>query len=351
MLSYNIGKGQYGELSLLSIVCSEPGTLLTELRDRPSRAAGEVLIRVRRVGVCGTDYHIYRGKQPYLSYPRLIGHEFSGEVVEAPADSPVGPGDRVAVMPYLSCGVCIACRRGKTNCCMRLEVLGVHRDGALTEYISVPAAFVVNTNSLSFDEAAMIEFLSIGAHAVRRAEVARGERVLVVGAGPIGLAATAFCKQRGAHLTIVDSRDDRLAFARQSLSADHTVPLSEQTREQLNASTDGEFFDVVFDATGNPKAMEAGFSYVAHGGRYALISVVSADIRFSDPEFHKRETTLLACRNATLEDFATVAEAIRSRRLPVAAFATHRATLAEVPEVLPRWAEPSSGVIKALVEV
>jgi 2-desacetyl-2-hydroxyethyl bacteriochlorophyllide A dehydrogenase len=310
-----------------------------------------VLIRVRRVGVCGTDFHIFRGKQPYLSYPRLIGHEFSGEVIEAPPNNGLVPGDRVAVMPYLSCGVCIACRRGRTNCCTRLEVLGVHRDGALTEYVSIPAAFVVNTNTLSFDEAAMIEFLSIGAHAARRAEVAAAERVLVVGAGPIGLAATAFCKLRGAQLTVVDSRQDRLEFARTALFAEYTISLGAQTREQLAELTGGEFFDVVFDATGNPQAMETGFSYVAHGGRYALISVVSADIRFSDPEFHKRETTLLACRNATLEDFATVVEAIRSRALPVAAFNTHRAPLSAVPDMLPRWAEPSSGVIKALVEI
>jgi len=339
------------ESPLLSVVCSEPGKLLTEDRPIPVRGPDEVLIRVRRVGVCGTDYHIFRGKQPYLSYPRLIGHEFSGEVVEAPSHSQLGPGDRVAVMPYLSCGVCVACRKGKTNCCTRLEVLGVHRDGALTEYVSVPAGFVVDTNQLSFDEAAMIEFLSIGAHAVRRADVAAADRVLVVGAGPIGLAATAFCKLRGAQLTIVDSRDDRLEFARTALFADHTVTLGEQTREKLAAVSGDDFFDVVFDATGNPQAMETGFSYVAHGGRYALISVVSADIRFSDPDFHKRETTLLACRNATLEDFATVVGAIQSRQLPAKSFNTHRAALSDVPDILPRWAEPSSGVIKALVEV
>jgi len=332
-------------------VCLEPGKLVAQDRPEPVRAADEVLVRVRRVGVCGTDYHIFRGKQPYLSYPRLIGHEFSGEVIEAPGGSGLNPGDRVAVMPYLSCGVCVACRQGKTNCCTRLEVLGVHRDGALTEYVSIPAAFVVNTNSLDFDEAAMIEFLSIGAHAVRRAGVMSEERVLVVGAGPIGLAATAFAKLRGARVTIVDSRADRLEFARTVLSADHTIVLNEQIRTTLADLTQGEFFDIVFDATGNPQAMETGFSYVAHGGRYALISVVTADIRFSDPDFHKRETTLLACRNATLEDFSTVAEAIRSGQLPAKSFATHRAVLAEVPDRLPLWAEPASGVIKALVEI
>jgi 2-desacetyl-2-hydroxyethyl bacteriochlorophyllide A dehydrogenase len=332
-------------------VCTQPGSLAIEDRPRPPRAEDEVLIRIRRVGICGTDFHIFRGKQPFLSYPRLIGHEFSGEVAEAQGNSGLVVGDRVAVMPYLSCGTCIACRRGKTNCCTRLEVLGVHRDGALTEYVSVPAAFVVRTNGLSFDDAAMIEFLSIGAHATRRAQVSTAERVLVVGAGPIGLAATAFCKLRGAEVAVVDSRQDRLEFSRSVLSADHIVPLSRDTRDELGSLTGGEFFDVVFDATGNPQAMETGFGYVAHGGRYALISVVSADIRFSDPEFHKRETTLLACRNATLEDFAAVIDAILAHKIPTAAFSTHRSTLSAVPEALPRWADPASGVIKALVDV
>jgi 2-desacetyl-2-hydroxyethyl bacteriochlorophyllide A dehydrogenase len=351
VLSYHIGKVNSWGVALLSVVCTKPGSLAIEDRPRPSRAENEVLIRIRRVGVCGTDFHIFRGKQPYLSYPRLIGHEFSGEVAEAAPNSGFASGDRVAVIPYLSCGVCIACRRGKTNCCTRLEVLGVHRDGALTEYLAVPAEFVINTNGLSFDDAAMIEFLSIGAHAARRAEVAAAERVLVVGAGPIGLAATAFCKLRGAEVTVVDSRQDRLEFSRAALSADHRVPLSGDTQEALASLTGGEFFDVVFDATGNPQAMETGFGYVAHGGRYALISVVSADMRFSDPEFHKRETTLFACRNATLEDFGTVIDAMLAGKIPTAAFGTHRSTLSAVPETLPRWADPASGVIKAIVEI
>ena len=335
-----------------TVVCIEPGRLALEERPRARRLAEDhVLIRIRRVGICGTDYHIYRGKQPYLTYPRVIGHEFSGEVIETAEGSNMVIGDRVTVTPYLSCGSCIACRKGKTNCCMRLEVLGVHRDGALAEYVSVPVRFVLKTNGLSFDDAAMIEFLSIGAHAVRRAEVDAQDRVLVVGAGPIGLAATAFCKLRGAQVTVVDSRQDRLQFALTALAANYAVPLNGSVADVLSTLTDGDFFDVVFDATGNPQAMETGFRYVAHGGRYALISVVTADIRFSDPEFHKREITLLACRNATLGDFQTVIEAILAGKIPTNAFGTHRSSLSEAPDALPRWAEPTSGVIKAIVEI
>lgn len=334
-----------------SLVCVEPGVLMVEDRPKPVRGEGEVLVRVRRVGICGTDMHIFNGRQPYLSYPRVIGHEFAGEVEEAPADSGFDPGDPVAVMPYMSCGVCVACRKGKTNCCTQLECLGVHRDGALTEYVSVPAGLVVPIDGLTLDQAAMIEFLSIGAHAVRRSAIAAGQTVLVVGAGPIGLAAALFSKLRGAHVTAVDGRQDRLDFATRWAGVDHVVPLSENTADQLSTLTQGAFFDAVFDATGNPAAMETGFGYVAHGGVYTLISVVSADIRFSDPEFHKRETTLLASRNATLEDFATVIDAMRSGLVPTDAFASHRATLTQIPETLPQWISQASGVIKALVEI
>jgi len=336
---------------MLSLVCREPGSLELEDRERPERAANEVLVRVRRVGICGTDMHIFRGRQPFLSYPRVMGHEFAGEVAEAPDASDLNVGDPVVIMPYLSCGRCVACRKGRTNCCVNLEVLGVHRDGALAEYVSVPAQFALPIGDLSLDEAAMVEFLSIGAHAVRRADVREGQRVLVVGAGPIGLAAALFSQLRGGVVTVVDTRADRLDFARAQIGAAHAFALSDGLGDELSGVTAGEFFDVVFDATGSPAAMEKGFSYVAHGGTYALISVVTADIQFSDPEFHKRETTLLACRNATLDDFAIVIAAMRESRVPTGAFASHRATLSEIVTELPNWMDPDAHVIKALVEI
>ena len=336
---------------MLSLVCREPGTLELEDRAKPERAANEVLIRVRRVGICGTDMHIFRGRQPYLSYPRVMGHEFAGHVEAAPDGSALSVGDQVVVMPYLSCGHCAACRKGRTNCCMNLEVLGVHRDGALAEYISVPAEFVLAIGDLSLDEAAMIEFLSIGAHAVRRADIQSGQRVLVVGAGPIGLAAALFAQLRGGVVTVLDSRADRLDFALEQLGVANAFALSPSVGEALADATGGEFFDAVFDATGNPRAMETGFNYVAHGGTYALISVVTSDITFSDPEFHKRETSLLACRNATLDDFSTVIAAMRAGQVPTAAFGSHRVTLAELTDMLPQWIEPEAHVIKALVDI
>jgi 2-desacetyl-2-hydroxyethyl bacteriochlorophyllide A dehydrogenase len=336
-----------------TVICEQPGRLEVVERPKPEAAPGDVLIRVKRIGVCGTDLHIFTGNQPYLSYPRVMGHELSGVVESAPDGARVKAGDAVYVMPYLSCGRCVACRAGKTNCCTNIRVLGVHADGGMTEYLAVPHEFVFPAHGVSLDQAAMIEFLAIGAHAVARAEVPAGARVLVVGAGPIGMAALIFAKLRGARAVVLDSRADRLAVCESALKADCTVTLDTTgagaDARALGEWTDGEFFDIVFDATGNAGAMERGLEFVAHGGKYVLISIVNARIGFSDPEFHKRETTLLASRNATPADFETVLDAMRAGKIPTEVLNTHRLELDTLPETFPGLLAPDAGVIKALV--
>jgi 2-desacetyl-2-hydroxyethyl bacteriochlorophyllide A dehydrogenase len=332
------------------VLCPQPGSLVLEQRKVPQPGPGEVLVRVRRVGICGTDLHIFRGVQPYLSYPRVMGHELSGEVVEAPAGSSLKPADPVYVVPYFSCGKCSACRKQRQNCCKALTVLGVHRDGALAEYVCVPEQFVFPADGISLDEAAMIEFLAIGAHAVRRADVEAGQRVLVSGCGPIGLACALFAKFRGAEVAVIDSRPERLALCRDKLGIPHVLSLSPDLDPRLQAISDGDLFDVVFDATGNPQAMQNGFGYIAHGGTYVLVSVVSANIAFSDPDFHKREITLMGSRNATAEDFALVLEKMRAGLIPTADLRTHRVALRDLPTAIESWLAPESGVIKGMVE-
>jgi len=279
-----------------------------------------------------------------------MGHELSGIVEAAPAGSALVPGDTVYVMPYLSCGRCIACRQGKTNCCVRIEVLGVHRDGAFTEYLVVPQAFVRRADGVTLDQAAMVEFLAIGAHAVRRSGVAATQRALVVGTGPIGMAALLFATLQGAQVTAMDTRAPRVDFCLQHLGARAGVVIGDGDERRLAELTDGEFFDVVFDATGNPRAMERGFGFIAHGGSYVLVSVVRDQIGFSDPEFHKREATLIGSRNATMEDFDTVLAAMRDGKVPTAALNTHRLALKQLPRDFASLLDPARGVIKAIVE-
>jgi 2-desacetyl-2-hydroxyethyl bacteriochlorophyllide A dehydrogenase len=233
---------------------------------------------------------------------------------------------------------------------VRLEVLGVHRDGGFAEYLAVPERFVCKAEGIGLDQAAMLEFLAIGAHAACRGGACAGERVLVVGAGPIGMAVAAFAQLRGAAVTARDTRAERVAFRVRHLGTQAAVVVGDGDEQELSELTDGEFFDVVFDATGNARAMERGLRFVAHGGRYVLVSIVRDRIGFEDPEFHKRETTLLASRNATMEDFDVVLAAVRDGRIPTAALNTHRMPLARVPESFSSLLDPAQCVVKAVID-
>lgn len=335
--------------TMRAVLCEAPGSLKVIERPLPERRRGEALVRMRRIGVCGTDMHIFQGNQPYFDYPRVMGHELSAEIVEPGEGSSLKPGDAVYIVPYLHCGHCIACRAGKTNCCTSLKVLGVHVDGGMCEYLSLPQSHVFKAEGITLDEAAMVEFLAIGAHAVGRARPGPGQNALVVGSGPIGIGVALFAGLAGAKVTVLDGRADRLAFARSALGVSHAVTLGPGDKEALADITSGEFFAHVFDCTGSPRAMERGFEFVAHGGTYVLVSIVQGSISFSDPEFHKREMTLLSSRNATLADFAAVMNAMREGKAPTSAMKTHTAPLWEIADRMPEWIKPEAGTVKAVL--
>ena len=343
--------GRRLEKVMKAIVCEKPYELAVEERSAPVRQEGEVLIRIRRIGLCGTDYHIYAGNQPFLEYPRVMGHELAGEVAEVGPGSPLTVGQVVTVNPYLPCGKCVACRKGKPNCCMFVSVLGVHRDGGMCEALSVPERAVHPVGDLSVDQAAMVEFLSVGAHAVRRGAVTAGDRVLVVGAGPIGVGVALFAQLAGGTVTLVDTSAQRLAYARDHVGIADVAEAGEGLHAQLSAKTDAEFFDVVFDATGAIKAMNGGLAFVAHGGRYVLVSVVKGELSFPDPEFHKRETTLLGSRNATDDDFRYVIESMQAGLIPTKALNTHSLALVDTPAMMPELIKIQGSVLKAIVAV
>lgn len=330
-----------------ALVCVEPGTLRIEKRPAPRPLPDHVLVRPRRVGVCGTDYHILAGKHPFLQYPRVIGHELAAEVLQASPAADVAVGEIVVINPYLACLRCVACRKGMPNCCVRVSVLGVHQDGGLAEALSVPARNIVSAGGLSLDQCALVEFLAIGAHAVRRARVAENERVLVVGAGPIGIGTALFARLSGAVVAVIDVVAERTATARDLTGATALLP----DDNQLAEFTSGEGFDVVFDATGNRHAMEKGFDYATHGGRYVLVGVIKDSITFKDPDFHRKELTLLASRNATLEDFERVVTGMREGKVPGERMITHRTDFRKAVTDIPLWAAKKSGLVKAVVEL
>jgi 2-desacetyl-2-hydroxyethyl bacteriochlorophyllide A dehydrogenase len=331
-----------------AISCVAPGELALIDIAKPELKTGWVRVGIKHIGICGTDYHIFEGKHPFLQYPRIMGHELSGVVLDSNGAEDLADGDPVVINPYLPCYQCPACKEGKTNCCETLTVLGVHGDGGMAEEIVVPAANLYRAEGLSLRDAAMVEFLAIGAHAVRRTEIKPGWRVLVVGGGPIGLGAAFFARIAGADVTIMDAAADKLDAARGFGFG--AVGLDE--REGVAFKTKmGSGFDAVLDATGAIPAMNQAVGYCRNGGALTLVGVVKGTLAWEDPEIHRRELTIRASRNATREDFDHVMASIRNGSVPTDKLATHATSLDDVPTNLPKWAHERSGLIKAIITV
>lgn len=334
-----------------ALICSTPGEFEYRTLDYPERKQGHTLLRIRRIGVCGTDLHAFEGTQPYFEYPRILGHELAAEVIET--DRPdFSTGERVTFIPYFSCGHCIACRKGKTNCCTDIKVFGVHIDGGMAEYVSVPSEALLHGDGLTFEELALIEPLAIGAHGIRRAAVESGEFVLVIGAGPIGLGVMEFARIAGGNVIAMDVNENRLRFCAEELGVKHIIhPMKESVEERLKEITNGDMPTVIVDATGNQKAINEAFGYLAHGGRFVLVGLQKQEIRFSHPEFHARESTLMSSRNATREDFEKVISSVKNQWIDPRKLITHQVPFDRVREEFPKWSDPKNKVIKAMIEI
>lgn len=334
-----------------SLICITPGEFEYKEADMPAAKEGFSLLKISRIGICGTDLHAFEGTQPFFNYPRILGHELAAEYVSGDAEGFVA-GERVTFSPYFFCGQCIACRSGKENCCSNINVFGVHIDGGMQEYITVPSKSLIHGQGLSFDELALVEPLAIGAHGVRRAGVVPGEFVLVVGAGPIGLGTMEFARIAGGKVIALDINDSRLQFCKERLKVEHTVnALAPDVTEQLREITNGDMPTVVIDATGSLKAINNAFQYMAHGARYVMIGLQKGDISFSHPEFHKREATLMSSRNANRIDFEHVVDSMKNGYVDPTTYITHRVTFERVKNEFESWLNPATGVIKAMIEL
>jgi 2-desacetyl-2-hydroxyethyl bacteriochlorophyllide A dehydrogenase len=335
-----------------TIVLQEPERLaLTETDQPQSITPGEALVRVHRVGICGTDLHAYRGRQPFFTYPRTLGHELGVEIIEVGANNKgLAAGDRCAVEPYLNCNDCVACRRGKPNCCVNMQVLGVHIDGGMREFITVPVEKLHKSDTLTLDQLALVETLCIGAHAVNRAQLEKGEHVLVIGAGPIGLAVIQFAQAAGARVIVLDMNEARLQFCRDHLGIEYSIGAADDAVVRLHELTNSDMPTGVFDATGNPQSMQAAFNFPAHGGRLIFVGLFQGEVTFDDPNFHRRELTLLSSRNATSEDFRYVIALMESGAVDTTPWITHRASPGTLLQEFPAWLQPQSGVVKAMLE-
>jgi 2-desacetyl-2-hydroxyethyl bacteriochlorophyllide A dehydrogenase len=338
-----------------TIILEQPGQLrLTSTAAPEAPGPGEALVRVRRVGICGTDIHAFKGEQPFFSYPRVLGHELGVEVVA------IGPverqpelavGDYCSANPYLNCGHCSTCRRGHSNCCLNLKVLGVHIDGGMRELIALPIDKLHKSSTLALDQLALVEMLCIGAHAVRRAQLTPGEQVLVIGAGPIGLSAIQFAQIAGVNVIGMEVSEHRREFCRRQLGVESWVDGRRDPLPQIQDLLSGELPTAVFDATGNAGSMMRAFNYVAHGGKLIFVGLFQGDVTFHDPDFHRRELTLMSSRNATDDDFAQAIGLLEAEKIDVAPWITHRVAPEELPEAFRGWVMPESQVVKAMLEL
>jgi 2-desacetyl-2-hydroxyethyl bacteriochlorophyllide A dehydrogenase len=326
-----------------ALCLTHPETLVfIDAPEPPAPGPNEVLVAVRSVGICGTDFAGYLGKMPFIDYPRILGHELGVEVLAVGSHvSDLAPGDRCSVEPYLNCGHCHACRQGKTNCCESLQVLGVHRDGGLCERLLLPANKLHRSTALSLEQLALVETLGIGCHAVDRAALNPSDDVLIIGAGPIGLSVLEFARLKTQQLRLIELNADRRRFV-----AQHYPEVT--VLDQADPSAPSQ---VVFDATGHPDSMAATLSLTRFTGRIVFVGITKTPVLLDDPLFHRRELTLLASRNALATDFPKIIHLIETGTLDTTRWITHRGSLTDLPTLMPAWLQPTAGVVKAIVNL
>ncbi len=327
-----------------------------DLPDAPTPGPGEALVRTHRMGICGTDLSCYLGKFPFFAYPRTPGHELGLEVVAVGEGvTNVKAGDKCSLEPYVNDPETIASQRGHSNACPNVQVIGVHKSGGLrkSDWI-VPAHKLHPGNNLSYDELALVETLAIGYHAVKRGNPQPGDTVMVIGAGPIGLACLEFLKLMEVKTIVVDFAQNRLDFCRDKLGIEHQVqPQPDgshvQTVENISG---GGFCDVIIDATGHAGSMVQCFEYAAVGGRVVYVGITAQDIQFPQaPHFHRRELSVMASRNAHPADFPEIIKIIEDGKINLNNWITHRLDIEEVPEGFDKFTDPKTGAIKAVISV
>jgi 2-desacetyl-2-hydroxyethyl bacteriochlorophyllide A dehydrogenase len=326
-----------------------------DVPEPPAPGPGDAVVKVLRVGVCGTDYSGYLGKMPFFSYPRIPGHELGVEVVAVGAGvANVKPGDRAAVEPYINCQTCYSCVRGHTNCCENHQTLGVHVDGGLRPFFTVPARKLHVSTKLSFEQLALVETLGIGLHAINRSAPRADETVLVIGAGPIGLSVIEFARLAGSRIVVMDLNAERLRFVREKMGVTETIAsrgVLEEDVKTFAELTGGKLGNVVVDATGSVRSMNVAYNFVGFTGRLVWVGITQDELHFTQPLMHRREMTFLASRNALAHEFTRIIRLIEGGMLDTRPWITHRAPFESMVDEFTNWLKPEAGVVKAMVEV
>ena len=330
-----------------TVLLKQPGEIGISEIEKTSRRENEVLLKVRSTGICGSDIGAYKGVNPLVSYPRIIGHEIAGEVVEVAADEKTfRVGDRVILEPYVYCGHCYPCSIGHTNCCENLTVRGVHIEGGMAEYVSHPRHLLHKVpESIPWHLIPMAEPLVIAMHAAQQAEVKSGEHVAITGAGQIGLLAAQYALTLGGLPIVVDPVDERLALATR-LGVPHVInPVSQDAVAQIKSITRARMAEAAIEASGAASAIRAMVEYVAYAGRIALVGWPKSDIPMPTALFTKKELTIRGSRNS-VGQFPESLRLIAEGKVDVAALLTKTVSLEETPATVVDIAEHPERYLK-----
>lgn len=331
---------------------TEPGAARLVDREGPRPGPGEVLLRVDTVGFCGTDLSTFLGRNPLVSYPRVPGHEVAATIAElGEGVSDWGVGETALVFPYTECGECSSCHANRPNCCKQNQTLGVQRDGVLSEFAVVPAKKLLRAEGLASRELALVEPLTVGAHAVARGEVAEGEAVAVFGCGAIGLGAIAAAAHRGARVIAIDIDDQKLQLAKDCGAALAINSASEDLAARIAEETGGHGPSVVIEAVGLPQTFRAAVDLVCFAGRVVYIGYAKQPVEYETKFFVMKELDIRGSRNALMQDFEWVIGMLREGVVPTDKIVTHTVPLASAVDSLKGWSENPGAVTKIHVQL
>jgi len=321
--------------------------------DSPVLAPGLVLLRVRFVGMCGSDLSSYRGKNPLVSYPRIPGHEIAAtiETVGEGVPEKFQPGLAVTLSPYSSCGKCASCLRQRPNACRNNQTLGVQRDGALTEFIAVPFEKLIVADGLRLRDLSLVEPLTVGYHAARRGRVSPTDQVLVLGCGAVGLGAIAAAAFHGATVIAVDVDDRKLELAKRAGAHVGINSKTQNLNERLQSLTEGLGPDVVIEAIGTPETFRLAVELVAFTGRVVYIGYAKDEVRYDSRLFVQKELDILGSRNALPEDFEGVIRMLNETKFPLEEMVSKVVTLDQAPQALQDWYAAPASISKIIVEL
>lgn len=335
-----------------AVVLEGPGAAaVAELSEPNAPGENEILLQVRRIGLCGSDLNSYRGRNPLVTYPRIPGHEIAATVAELNPHHPEWqPGTAVTVSPYTNCGHCASCLRGRPNACQFNQTLGVQRDGALTELITLPAKRLYRAE-LSLKELCLVEPLTVGFHAAARGRVARGDVVAIIGCGGVGLGAVAGAAFRGATVIGIDVEDQKLATAQKAGAAHGINTAQSDLHTQLAELTGGRGPDVIIEAIGLPQTFRAAVEEVAFTGRVVYIGYAKEEVAYETRLFVQKELDILGSRNAQPDDFRDVIRMLEEKRFPVEDAITHVVSVDEAPAILAAWDCTPAHFGKIMIEV